>query len=134
MDMKDTIRFWSKVQKTDECWLWGGHICTQGYGQMNVRGRDVLAHRLSYQLLVGEIPEGLELDHLCRIRTCVNPAHLEPVTHAENMKRMLNSVTRPQQILCKQGHVLDGIRTRKTGGRYCKTCNLESKRRQRLGR
>src|SRR3954468_18429534 len=78
-------RFWAKVEKTAECWNWTGYTLSSGYGRFRGRraGNDtaskVLAHRFSYELLIGPIPPGLVLDHLCRNTSCVNPAHLEPV-------------------------------------------------------
>jgi HNH endonuclease len=80
-------RFWAKVDKTESCWLWTGALA-KGYGQFGgTRKQRIQAHRWAYQELVGSIPEGLELDHLCRVRRCVNPAHLEPVTHSVNIMR-----------------------------------------------
>lgn len=69
------------------CWIWTASKNWDGYGQFRWGGRQQLAHRVSYQILVGAIPPGLELDHLCRVRDCVNPAHLESVTSAENTRR-----------------------------------------------
>lgn len=80
-------RFWLRVHKTDDCWLWTSTL-RRGYGRFWIApGRFVPAHRFAYELLVGPIPEGLELDHLCRNPACVNPAHLDPVTHRENVRR-----------------------------------------------
>ena len=80
-------RFWAKVDKTDSCWLWTA-ATTHGYGCFDAKPfGTALAHRIAYLLLVGPIPEGLHLDHLCRVTKCVNPAHLEPVTGAENSRR-----------------------------------------------
>lgn len=81
-------RFWSKVNKTDTCWLWTRCRDGHGYGQFVLRDqKKVLAHRFAYELVVGPIPEGLDIDHLCRVRLCCNPAHLEPVTRSENLYR-----------------------------------------------
>lgn len=83
-----SVRFWRRVDRTDACWLWRGWINAKGYGHFGVNNRlTVKAHRWSYEQLVGPIPHGLTLDHLCRVRNCVNPAHLEPVTRAVNISR-----------------------------------------------
>ena len=82
-------RFWSRVNKTDTCWLWTGALGTGGYATIRLPGsrQQLRAHRWAYEYFVGPIPEGLTLDHLCRVRHCVNPAHLEPVTMRENLLR-----------------------------------------------
>src|SRR5690348_3625220 len=79
-------RFWKYVEKTDSCWIWTGSLNTSGYGILRI-GKTTSVHRFAYELLVGPIGEGLQLDHVCCVRHCVNPAHLEPVTAAENMRR-----------------------------------------------
>lgn len=73
---------------TDPCWVFSGRAEARGgYGQLRRRGRNHIAHRVSYETLVGEIPRGLELDHLCRVRRCIRPTHLEPVTSSINTRR-----------------------------------------------
>jgi len=79
-------RFWSKVEKTVSCWLWTAST-RRGYGQFVINNKPTPAHRFAYEQLVGDIPRGLQLDHLCRVRNCVNPEHLEPVTSRENILR-----------------------------------------------
>ncbi len=117
-------RFWSKVQKTETCWLWTRAKNNCGYGVFVIRhGRYVYAHRFAYELLVGPIPEGLELDHVkergCISPACVNPAHLEPVTHAENNRRAAT-----KGLTCKRGHEFtdDNVYWSKRGTRQCRTC------------
>ena len=81
-------RFWTRVVMTDECWLWTGAKTTAGYGSLGMGNRRTgYAHRYAYSILVGPVPDGLELDHLCRVRHCVRPDHLEPVTGFENKRR-----------------------------------------------
>jgi hypothetical protein len=74
------------------CWLWCGSTDTSGYGKILVRRKLIPAHRLAYEYYVGPIPAGLEIDHLCRVRHCVNPDHLEAVTHRENLMRGFRAV------------------------------------------
>lgn len=85
------------------CWIWLGGLNGAGYGRINKNQR---AHRKVYEHLVGPIPKGLELDHLCRIRSCVNPAHLEPVTHGENLERGVNTAIHLERnrTHCPRGH------------------------------
>lgn len=86
--MKKTVeeRFWSKVDKTGDCWLWTAYCDSTGYGQFWCDGGMVPAHRFSYALVNGEIPEGLYVDHRCHQRNCVRPDHLRLVTHAQNQQ------------------------------------------------
>src|SRR5689334_7081030 len=81
------VRFWTKVDKSGDCWLWTGAVNDSGYGAIWDGYRLVYAHRLSWELHGGTIPEGFDLDHLCLTRTCVNPAHLDPTTHGDNVRR-----------------------------------------------
>jgi hypothetical protein len=104
-------RFWSKVEKTSSCWLWRGATNASGYGLSwdPTRQRPKRAHRVSYELSVGPIPEGLVLDHLCRNPSCVNPAHLEPVTDRENILRGTGaSAQNARKTHCPKGHPLEG--------------------------
>ena len=118
-----------RLVRMDEsgCWLWQGQISRNGYGRHRVGpGRPlVAAHRVSYEHFVGEIPEGLQLDHTCRVRNCVNWAHLEPVTGSENTKRQDHAERRKTE--CPQGHPYDDENTivRKDGFRRCRTCERE---------
>jgi hypothetical protein len=78
-------RFWGKVDKSSDCWIWTACRTPKGYGHFRANGKQVQVHRWSYQLHYGPIPEGLEIDHICRVRACVNPSHLRAVTHQENI-------------------------------------------------
>lgn len=126
-------RLWPKVDRRgdDECWPWLASENGHGYGQFTVyidgKMRARAAHRVVYQLLVGPIPEGLDLDHLCRSRICVNPAHLEPVTRRENL---LRGITLPaaevERTHCPRGHAYDEVNTYLHGGqRHCRACRRE---------
>lgn len=128
------IRFWRFVQKTDGCWLWTGG--TNGkYGQTSVSPGDgstlhIYAHRLSYEMSVGPIPEGLTIDHLCRVPLCIRPDHLEAVTARENNLRGTSfAAQNARKTHCPHGHLLDGLRG--NGRRYCKTCARGYQRRVR---
>ena len=126
------VRFWAKVNKTDSCWLWTGAI-TGGYGSFWIGTGTVRAHRFSYEHLVGPIPDGLVLDHLCRVTKCVNPAHLEPVTTAENVRRgdAPQYLNHDPKVLCKRGHRLDETAyIRRNGARVCHECVKEYDRRR----
>jgi hypothetical protein len=79
------------VVEANGCWRWTATLDRVGYGNIQVRRRTMRAHRASYEAHVGPIPKGLELDHLCRNKACVNPSHLEPVTHSENLRRYFAS-------------------------------------------
>ncbi len=80
-------RFLKHVNKTESCWLWTGYIRPIGYASFRIGAKKLEAHRVAYQLFIGDIPIGTEIDHLCRVRNCVNPTHLEATTHKVNMER-----------------------------------------------
>lgn len=114
------------------CWLWAASQ-NNGYGLLRWNGSTRRAHRVVYQLFVGEIPGGLELDHICRVRHCVNPAHLEPVTHRENMLRGDTVFAKgAAKTHCPKGHPLAGDNLvpskLKLGWRSCLTCKRENAR------
>jgi hypothetical protein len=110
------------------CWVWQLSLTTGGYGQIRIPElkRQGPAHRVYYERLVGPIPEGLELDHLCRNRACVNPSHLEPVTHQVNGLRGVGPCAEnARKTHCIRGHELAGANLyvrRDTGRRQCKAC------------
>ena len=142
--MSESDRFWDQVQKTDTCWNWRGGTVGGGYPLFTLRRegkqRNVVSHRFAYEELIGPIPEGLQLDHLCRNRICVNPAHLEPVTARENTLRGL-TFQRENWLKthCKRGHPFDEANTyiikpskrMPNGGRSCRACDREKMRRRR---
>lgn len=122
----DGARFWQYVNKTETCWLWTGATIT-GYGEFRMGDRPVLAHRLAYQWLVGPVPVGLELDHLCRTPACVNPAHLEAVSHGENVRRgrsvEATKAYHQSRTHCARGHLFDEANTYvMPTGRSCRAC------------
>ena len=138
--MSDHLRrFWEKVHKADDgCWLWMAARFDNGYGMFQVDGKARRAHRVAYEALVGEIPEGLHLDHLCHTRECVNPAHLEPVTCQENLLRGETVNARnAAKTECVNGHPFTPENTylRPAGARsprrMCRECHRQSAARHR---
>lgn len=136
MSRKDPeILFWRHVNKTDSCWLWTGHINKDGYGIFTVHPtRETKftwrAHRYAYSASVGEIPGSLQLDHLCRVRHCVNPSHLEAVTARENISRgrhcnpNLPGSKMRTRTHCKKGHEYSEANTYKYKGcQVCRACS-----------
>jgi hypothetical protein len=108
----------------NDCWRWTGSP-SRGYGRIKVNQRAIQAHRWVYEQLVGPIPQGLELDHLCRVRHCVNPDHLEPVTRKVNLARGQSRFSRRGQTHCKWGHSLEDAYIGGRGQRNCKPCALK---------
>ncbi len=118
------VRFWTKVEFTDTCWLWTANTSNKGYGSFWEAGSTwFLAHRYAYEFCVGPIPEGLDLDHLCLTRNCVLPDHLEPVTHVENARRV-------RKDHCRRGlHLFTEENTRVyRGKRECLACRIIQRR------
>lgn len=129
---KVLARFWKKVNKTDTCWLWTGYIGPLGYGRFYMDSRTLQAHRASFILSGRQIPHGLDLDHLCRVRSCVRPDHLEPVTRGENSRRSPFTVTsiHLSRTHCPHGHEYAGenLYVDPRGFRGCRACHRERER------
>lgn len=119
--MELEARFWEKVAwgDPDECWDWVARRSGGGYGQFRLSGSIVTAHRVAYELEVGEVPPGLVIDHLCGNRACCNPQHLEPVTQLENVRRGL----RVNGAKCLRGHLISrDFYVDPKGVRVCNVC------------
>jgi hypothetical protein len=122
-------KFWQKVVKTLGCWIWtGAKRGRMGHGHCQWRGRMKGAHIVAYELLVGLVPDGLDLDHTCRNPACVNPAHLEPVTHRENVivRGTGPFAQRARQTHCLRGHEFTPENTyihKSRGVRVCRKCH-----------
>jgi hypothetical protein len=117
-----------QVDASGDCWLWTGPIAPNGYGSTTVDNRTRIAHRAVYEKMVGPIPAGLELDHLCRVRHCVNPDHLEPVTRSVNLLRgvgpILKKAAAAARTHCTNGHELTPENTILSAGKWriCRIC------------
>lgn len=119
--VSDAERFWEKVYKAEDThWYWLGAADYGGYGIFTIGGKNIRTHQWSYISKHGGIPQGLEIDHLCRVRACVRPDHLEAVTHEENVRR----TPRAMATRCVNGHEFDGKNTRISGRghRVCGAC------------
>lgn len=124
-------RLFRRVSKRDDgCWMWTGHLNNFGYGRISIGDRrSCLVHRVSYEIHIGPIPEGKVLDHLCRVRHCVNPAHLEPVSARQNVRRSELTVAsiNAAKTHCPHGHPYSPentmVRQHATHlERVCRTC------------
>ena len=120
------------INPKTQCWEWTkSRFSSTGYGRISIRYKSWCAHVISYKLFVGEVPAGLELDHLCRIRHCVNPNHLEPVTRKENVIRGINPASKNyHKTACIRGHVLEkeNLIIDSQGHRQCRICRLANGR------
>lgn len=137
-------RFWKKVDKNGPipehrpelgpCWVWMGILNNWHYGHFRFNGKRYLTHKFAWKIKRGEVPLGKELDHLCNLPKCVNPNHLEAVTHQENMRRGLNSPTgtnfRKTHCIYRHEFNQENTEIRYNGFRRCKICH----RRQYLAR
>ena len=126
-------RFHQNYVRVGDCWQWQGYL-THGYGHLSIGPRgeavQVPAHRFSYELFVGPIPDNLEIDHLCRNRGCVNPEHLEPVTRKDNILRGRGlSAQNARRVTCPRGHGYDHVKP--DGSRLCRECQNEQARERR---
>lgn len=118
--------------QVDGCWMWRGGRKATGYGSLTWNGDTKSAHQWAWLVANGLVPEGLELDHLCRVKLCVNPAHLDAVTPAENARRAAPYKARGKannngaKTHCLHGHPYEGANLYVSGGRrYCRTCKRE---------
>lgn len=133
---KEVMKFWSQVDAQGDCWEWTGAL-SHGYGRFFCKTlREGRAHRVAWELLVGPIPEGLHIDHLCMNKRCVNPDHLEPVANRVNVARAKGLLVRKrEQRYCEAGHPFDAANTYWWGNhRMCKACHArhEKNRRERI--
>ena len=136
MDSSDTLRFLSKVDISDSgCWEWQGQL-RKGYGIFSLKNRSKTAHRVMYELMKDiTVPKGVELDHLCKNRRCVNPDHLEMVSGRDNTLRGMGpTAINARRTECVNGHPFTEENTYirpDDGARDCRICARDAKRRQR---
>jgi HNH endonuclease len=129
----EKLAYYSMPVTETGCVVWLSTLLKNGYGRVSIEGKQRLAHVVAYETFVGPIPPGMELDHVCRVRCCINPDHLEPVTRKENVLRGNAGRLRRKQTLCRRGHDLsaDNVYIKPNGNRCCKLCRSLTKRRYR---
>jgi hypothetical protein len=121
------------IDPDSDCVLWSGALGSKGYGSIKVAGKNLMTHRLAWELVNGPIPAGLQIDHLCRVRHCANLSHMELVTSRVNTLRGVSeSAVNAAKTHCKRGHPFDSENTRFTpqGHRICRICRHESRVRE----
>lgn len=144
-DMRTSLKesFWNHVvpEPNTGCWLWTGELKPSGYARFTIcrdgKKKKFAAHRFAYEVFIGPIPSGLQIDHLCRVRSCINPLHLEAVTQRENLLRGVGpSAINARKIYCTNGHRLPEIPTYYRCGpeRVCIICKRELERARRRTR
>lgn len=141
MKPKDLKRFWKKVEKTELCWLWTAGL-QKDYGAFHMNGRMRPAHRVIYEHIYGEIEKGLEIDHVCFTKNCVNPMHLEAVTPSVNTRRGIKNAGLVSQLYksrkveyCSNGHKRTMGNTYINGKtKVCRVCQLASVKRYQKSR
>lgn len=126
----DIDRFFSRFHVDSAgCWIWTGARYATGYGMFAFGRKGFVAHRVAYLMCKGRYPQGLDLDHLCRVRPCCNPDHLEPVTRQENLRR--SPLCPASRTHCPHGHEYDDANTYiYEGRRFCRACRRRHDRRR----
>lgn len=132
-DPRVPARIWNKIQVHEDtgCWVWTASLKPGGYGQVHYKRRTRVVHRLLVELLAGPVPDGLDLDHLCRVRACANPAHLEAVDRGTNLRRGVDLIWMRRAAIthCPQGHPYAGENLGYDSvGRRCRTCDRRRSR------
>ena len=122
-----------RIDASGDCWEWIGGTVSTGYGRVSVKGKHQLVHRVVWEALVGPIPDGLQIDHLCRNRICCNPDHLEPVSSLVNSQRGESWAHHYKKTHCVNRHAFTVENTyhppHRTNSRECRACRAERSRR-----